>query len=98
VYPAEVERVLLEAPGVAAGAVFGVADERLGERVLAAVEPVAGATLDEEAVRTHCLANLARYKVPERFVTVPRLPRNAMGKIVRADLPGCVGGTGSGGA
>jgi len=92
VYPAEVERVLLEAPGVSAGAVFGVPDERLGERVMAVVETEGGAGLDEEAVRTHCLANLARYKVPERFVVVPQLPRNAMGKIVRTDLPGCVSG------
>jgi long-chain acyl-CoA synthetase len=87
VYPAEVERVLLDAPGVAAGAVFGVPDERLGERVVAVVEAGVGAELDEEAVRTHCLANLARYKVPERFVVVPQLPRNAMGKVVRAELP-----------
>jgi acyl-CoA synthetase (AMP-forming)/AMP-acid ligase II len=86
VYPAEVERVLLEAPGVAAGAVLGVPDERLGERVVAVVEPAAGA-LDEAAVRDHCLAHLARYKVPERFVAVDALPRNAMGKVVRARLP-----------
>lgn len=92
VYPAEVERVLLEAPGVGAGAVFGVLDERLGERVMAVVETEGGAALDEEAVRAHCLANLARYKVPERFVAVPELPRNAMGKIVRTDLPGCLSG------
>ena len=38
VYPAEVERVLLEAPGVVASAVVGVPDERLGERVVAVVE------------------------------------------------------------
>src|SRR5688500_7660654 len=38
VYPAEVERVLLEAPGVTAAAVFGVPDERLGERVVAVLE------------------------------------------------------------
>jgi acyl-CoA synthetase (AMP-forming)/AMP-acid ligase II len=87
VYPAEVERVLLEAPGVAACAVLGVPDERLGERVVAVVE-TGGAALDEETVRAHCLAALARYKVPERFVAVAALPRNAMGKIVRADLPG----------
>ena len=97
VYPAEVERVLLDAPGVAAGAVFGVPDERLGERVVAVVEAEAGAPLDEEQVRAHCLANLARYKVPERFVAVAHLPRNAMGKIVRADLPAYLADTGSGG-
>jgi acyl-CoA synthetase (AMP-forming)/AMP-acid ligase II len=91
VYPAEVERVLLEAPGVAAGAVFGVPDERLGERVMAVVETDGGAPLDEDAVRAHCLANLARYKVPERFVVVPSLPRNAMGKVVRTELPGLAG-------
>jgi acyl-CoA synthetase (AMP-forming)/AMP-acid ligase II len=85
VYPAEVERVLLEAPGVAACAVLGVPDERLGERVVAVVE-AAGPALDEEAVRAHCLAQLARYKVPERFVAVEALPRNAMGKVIRAEL------------
>jgi acyl-CoA synthetase (AMP-forming)/AMP-acid ligase II len=91
VYPAEVERVLGDAPGVAACAVVGVPDERLGERVVAVVEPLPGAALDDEAVRAHCLANLARYKVPERFVAVDRLPRNAMGKVVRRELPDLVG-------
>jgi long-chain acyl-CoA synthetase len=86
VYPAEVERVLLEAPGVAAGAVVGVPDDRLGERVAAVVELTPGTDLDEEAVRAHCLQRLARYKVPERVVAVDKLPRNAMGKVVRADL------------
>lgn len=83
VYPAEVERVLLEAPGVEAAAVLGIPDERLGERVVAVVE---AADLDEAAVRAHCEANLAKYKVPERFVPVDRLPRNAMGKIARTEL------------
>ena len=87
VYPAEVERVLQAAPGVAACAVAGVADERLGERVVAAVELAAGAPADPEALRAHCLEHLARYKVPERFVFVDAFPRNSMGKISRRDLP-----------
>ncbi|MCU1452820.1 MAG: AMP-dependent synthetase and ligase, partial [Acidimicrobiales bacterium] len=88
VYPAEVERVVLEVPGVAACAVLGLPDERLGERVVAAVEPDPGAAvaLDEAALRAYCEANLARYKVPERFVLVETFPRNAMGKIVRPGL------------
>ncbi len=81
VYPAEVERVLVEAPGVAACAVVGVPDERLGERVGAALEPAAGAGVDVAAVAEHCRANLAGYKVPERWVVVDRLPRNQMGKV-----------------
>jgi acyl-CoA synthetase (AMP-forming)/AMP-acid ligase II len=88
VYPAEVERVLLEAPGVVASAVLGIPDERLGERVVAVVE---APELDEHAVRSHCEANLARYKVPERFVRVDQLPRNAMGKILRTELPALLG-------
>jgi long-chain acyl-CoA synthetase len=91
VYPAEVERVFAEIDGVAASAVVGVPDERLGERVVALVEPVAGVELDLEAVRAHLAANLAKYKVPERIVVVDAFPRNAMGKIVRKDLPSLLG-------
>ena len=92
VYPAEVERVLQEVDGIASSAVIGVPDERLGERVVALLEPTAGAELDLDAVRAHCAANLAKYKVPERFTVVAALPRNAMGKIIRTDLPGLLEG------
>lgn len=91
VYPAEVERVMLDHPAIAAGAVLGVPDERLGERVAAVVEAAAGAELDVEDVRAHLLANLARYKVPEHITVVDALPRNAMGKIARTELPELLG-------
>ncbi|UDY35057.1 class I adenylate-forming enzyme family protein [Dermatobacter hominis] len=87
VYPAEVERVLVARPDVAAAAVFGVPDERLGERVAALVEPGEGATIDVEALTAALRGELAAYKVPERITVVEALPRNAMGKIVRAELP-----------
>ena len=87
VYPAEVERVLQEVPGVIAGAVFGLPDERLGERVVAVLE-CDGGTIDLDSVRSHCAENLAKYKIPERFTVVPSLPRNAMGKIMRTELLG----------
>ncbi|HVT78797.1 MAG TPA: AMP-binding protein [Acidimicrobiales bacterium] len=83
VYPAEVERVLQEVDGVLASAVVGVPDERLGERVVALIE----GTASEEALRSHCEANLARYKNPERYVFVDAFPRNAMNKIIRKELP-----------
>lgn len=86
VYPAEVERVFAEFPGIAASAVVGIADERLGERVGALVEMSPGATLDRDRLAAHLQVNLARYKVPERIEVVESLPRNAMGKIVRAGL------------
>lgn len=83
VYPAEVERVLLAQPGVAGAAVLGVPDERLGERVAALVE---GTDLDADDLRVALRGELARYKVPERITVVDRLPRNAMGKVVRRGL------------
>lgn len=86
VYPAEVERVLHEVPGVAACAVLGLADDRLGERVVAAIEPEPGASVSTTALTEHCRESLANYKVPERFVMVDAFPRNAMGKIERKKL------------
>ena len=86
VYPAEVERVLAGAPGVAACAVVGVPDERLGERVGAAIEVRPGASVDEDEIVAYCRENLARYKVPERFVYVDKLPRNQMGKVPRPEV------------
>lgn len=91
VYPAEVERVLLGTPGVAGAAVFGVPDDRLGERVAALIEPEHAVTeplrsVTMSALRDHCSTRLARYKIPEIWGVVDALPRNAMGKIVRRDL------------
>jgi acyl-CoA synthetase (AMP-forming)/AMP-acid ligase II len=83
VYPAEVERVLATAPGVGASAVVGIPDDRLGERVGAAIEMEPGQVADEAAILAHCRENLAAYKVPERIVFVERLPRNQMGKVPR---------------
>jgi long-chain acyl-CoA synthetase len=85
VYPAEVERVLMAAPGVLGAAVCGLPDERLGERVGAVVELAPGNGL--EAVRAICTERLAGYKVPEVWV-IAALPRNAMGKVIRSALPG----------
>jgi long-chain acyl-CoA synthetase len=91
VYPTEVERVLLEAPNVAGVAVFGVPDDRLGERVAALIET--GSRDDDEGrwageLAEHCAKSLARYKIPDVWGFVEELPRNAMGKVLRPQLPG----------
>jgi long-chain acyl-CoA synthetase len=87
VYPAEVERVLLAEPGVVAAAVFGVPDDRLGERVAVLVELADGTSATLEGLREICSTHLSRYKVPEQWGQLPSLPRNAMGKVVRTELP-----------
>ena len=87
VYPAEVERVLGEHPAIACAAVLGVPDERLGERVVAAIQlRDAGAAPSEAELRDFCRDRLARYKVPDRIATVASFPRNAMGKIQKREL------------
>ena len=87
VYPAEVERVLQGHPAVQAAAVFGIPDERLGERVVAAVQLAARrAAVSEESLRAHVREQLARYKVPDAIRFVEAMPRNAMNKIVKAKL------------
>lgn len=87
IYPAEVERVLLSVPGVAAAAAFGVPSERLGEELAAAVQPAPGASVAVDDLVAVCRDQLARYKVPEHWAVVDALPVNAMGKVIRAELP-----------
>ena len=84
IYPAEIEQVLHEHPAVADAAVVGVPDERWGEVCVAFV--VLSAPLSEEELRAHCLARLARFKVPKSFHVVEALPRNPMGKVVKSEL------------
>lgn len=87
VYPAEVERVLLEVEGVVGAAVVGIPDDRLGQRVAAAVELAPEAAVTTSVLEAHCRLNLAKYKVPESW-RVTALPRNAMGKVVRSTVEG----------
>jgi len=86
VYPAEVERVLGAHPAVEAVAVFGLPDERLGERVVAVVQRSLGAAADEAELIGHVRSELARYKTPEQICFVDDMPRNAMNKIVKRNL------------
>jgi len=86
VYPAEVERVLHESAAVAACAVIGVPDERLGERVVAFVELVAGSAASAADLRSLCTEHLARYKVPETVTFVDHFDRTPMGKIKKPPL------------
>jgi acyl-CoA synthetase (AMP-forming)/AMP-acid ligase II len=65
--------------------VFGVPDERWGERVAAAV--VAGETVTAAGLDEHCRgSSLADFKRPRRYLLVDELPRNATGKVQRSVL------------
>jgi len=87
VYPIEIENRLEAHPGIAEVAVIGVDDEVLGQEVKAVVVPEPGATLDPEELRAFCAETLAYYKVPAHWeIRTEPLPRNALGKVVKAVL------------
>jgi malonyl-CoA/methylmalonyl-CoA synthetase len=90
VYPPEVELVLAEHPAVAASAVIGCPDDQWGERVTALVVPHAGVQASEEELKSEiidfCRERLAHYKAPRLVILLTDLPRNAMGKVQKADL------------
>ncbi len=85
VYPREVEDVLRTHPGVHDAAVIGLPHPDWGEQVVAAVEGP-GAGTDVDALLALARAELAPYKRPKRIVFVDALPRNALGKVVKADV------------
>jgi len=86
VYPAEIEDVLYRLPEVAEAASIGVPDERWGETGKAILVLKPGQTLEADAVIAHCLANLAKFKVPASVEFIDALPRNATGKVLKRVL------------
>ena len=86
VYGLEVENVLYAFPGVAEAAVVGVPHPVFGEVPAAFVAPLPGASLDPEAIRRHCAARLADFKVPVAVRFVEKLPRNPGGKVLKQAL------------
>ena len=81
VYPAEVEGMMNELPGVAETAVIGVPHPDFGEAVVAVVVPRPGAQLQPEALIGAMKGRIANFKVPKQVFVVPELPRNTMGKV-----------------
>lgn len=86
VFPQEVEECLAAHPAVSDVAVFGVPDDRFGQRLAAHVVPRPGSTATADDLRHHVAATLARFKVPRDIEFVTTLPRNATGKLLRTHL------------
>jgi len=86
VYPKGVELLLDAAHGVQESAVIGLPHPDFGEAVFAVLTPQQGAVLDTGAVLASLQGQLARYKQPKAAVVLPDLPRNAMGKVQKAQL------------
>jgi fatty-acyl-CoA synthase len=81
IYPAEVERVLLEHPDVVECGVIGRSDPKWDEVPVAYVIRRVGCVVEAEHLTAHVLTQLARFKVPREFIFVDDLPRTALGKV-----------------
>jgi len=82
----EVENVIYQHPAVLEAAVIAVPHEVLGEEVGAFVVTRAGHMLDADELRAFCGERLADFKVPRSIWFIDALPRNANGKVVKAEL------------
>jgi long-chain acyl-CoA synthetase len=86
IYPAEIEQVLIQCPGVRDCAVFGIPDEEFGESLAAAVERSPDVSLTAAQVQAFLENRIAKYKVPRRVDFHESLPREESGKIFKRRL------------
>ena len=84
VFPAEVEDLLMGHENVSDVAVFGVDDEKFGQRLKAVV--VKKGSLSEKDVKDYVKKNLAGYKAPRDVVFIDELPRTSTGKVLKREL------------
>ena len=84
----EIEACLLEHPGVREAAVVGVADDDLGQRIVAHVVLRTGALKDVAELSGFVAERLSPHKRPREVFVLDALPRNAMGKVQKKQLGG----------
>jgi long-chain acyl-CoA synthetase len=89
VYPAEVESVIRDFPGVAEAAVLGRPDDTWGQSVVAVV---AGDGLDVSILSEFVRDRLAHYKAPKEYVLAAALPKTAAGLVDREAIDATYGG------
>jgi acyl-CoA synthetase (AMP-forming)/AMP-acid ligase II len=91
IFPGDVEAVLATHPAVAECSVFGMPDEKWGEAVHAAVKVVSGASVSGVELIAFAKQHLGSIKAPKVVHFVEALPRNAAGKVSRADVRAMLG-------
>lgn len=85
VYPTDVEAVLVQHPSVHECIVFGVPDDKWGERVEAAIQLKPGAVCDEAEMAAFLKARIGSVKTPKKIHVADSLPRSAVGKVLRRE-------------
>ena len=91
IYPQDIERVVLDIEGVKECAAFSIKDKALGEIIGLAVVPVQENAIATRDVAIYCAKHLADFQQPRKIYTMEELPKNAMGKIIKRELPKMLG-------
>lgn len=86
IYPAEIEAVIAEHPGVAEVAVIGIPDDKWGEVPRAFVAKMPGAELTAEDIIAICREKLAKFKMVKDVIFIDYLPRNGVAKVMKTEL------------
>jgi acyl-CoA synthetase (AMP-forming)/AMP-acid ligase II len=86
VYPAEVEKALLEHPDLIEACVFGVPDKQWGEAIKAVCSVKAGSSLQPQELIDFVASRIARYKKPKYVVLVEALPKTQDGSVDREKI------------
>jgi len=85
IYPLEIEQVLDRFPGVKKSAVIGYKSTKGIEKIVAFIELEAG-EISIEKLNEYAKGFLADFKIPHKYITIDKLPRNSTGKIIKNEL------------
>jgi len=82
----EIEEIILEHPNILETAVIGIPDRFIGEAICAYIVPKNGVPVPSEELIAYCKERMPEYKVPRQVIVRESLPKNASGKIMKAEL------------
>jgi long-chain acyl-CoA synthetase len=86
IYPAEIEKALVQHPDIVDAAVIGIPEPDFGEQALAFIVTDPGAELSDDDILSFLDGRLASYKKPRKFVYLDELPMTTMGKVLKTEL------------
>ena len=86
IYPAEIEKELLDHPAVAEASVLGTPDEKWGEVPVAFVALKSGVSVSDLELIEFLRPRIGKIKLPKQIIVINALPRNAYGKVLKLEL------------
>jgi fatty-acyl-CoA synthase len=86
IYPAEIEKELLDHPAIGEASVIGAADEKWGEVPVAFVALKSGLSASDLELIEFLRARINKIKLPRQVIFIEALPRNAYGKVLKLEL------------